>query len=141
MAILVLDDLLPAYQFHVWLGNDEFGFSKLSGLAREIETVTYQEGGLNDRVHVLPGPTKNCGTVRLERGVYNGSSFPLYEIGKRLTVPLRIEIWKEDNPRRGGQVISLHGLVIKKWEVGDLDAQTNALLIDRFELSYEFMFV
>lgn len=54
---------------------------------------------------------------------------------------MRIEVWKQDNPLYGGKVFTLDGLVIKRWEVGDLDAQQNALLIDRFELSYEDMFL
>ena len=58
-------DPLAAYQFHVRLGLLEFGFSRVSGLQQSRETITYQEGGLNDRVHVLPGPTKS---------VWNGGS-------------------------------------------------------------------
>lgn len=136
MAELLRIDPLPAYNFHVWLGILEFGFSKVSGLARESDPITYQEGGVNDHVHVLPGPTKNCGTIRLERGVYVGQILPLYLVGAKLDVPMRIEVWKQDNPLYGGKVFTLDGLVIKRWEVGDLDAQQNALLIDRFELSY-----
>ena len=52
-------DPLAAYTFRVWLGEDEYGFSKVSGLSRESEAVVYQEGGLNNRVHVLPGVVKN----------------------------------------------------------------------------------
>lgn len=72
MLNLLHQDPLSAYNFHVRLGPLEFGFSKASGLQREAEPVTYQEGGLNDRIHVLPGPVKNCGTLRLERGAYAG---------------------------------------------------------------------
>lgn len=140
MAVVVPNDPLPAYNFRVWLGNHEFGFSKVSGLSRESEPFTYQEGGVNDRVHVLPGPTKNCGTVRLERGIYKGGSLPFYAVGVKLSASMRIEIWNDDAPSESAKAFMLSGLVIKKWEVGDLDAQTNALLIDRFELSYEFMY-
>ena len=34
---------------------------------------------------------------------------------------------------------TLTGLVVKKFEVGEMDAMQNALLIDRFELGYEAM--
>jgi phage tail-like protein len=33
------------------------GFSEVSGLGSEIEVESYREGGVNDFVHKLPGPT------------------------------------------------------------------------------------
>lgn len=134
-------DPLTAYNFHIHLGTLEFGFSKVSGLQREAEPVTYQEGGLNDRVHVLPGPVKNCGTLHLERGAYAGEDFPFYLVGERLSVPLRLEIWNEANSKFGGKVYTLAGLVVKKFEAGELDAVQNVLLIDRFDLSYEYLHI
>ncbi len=139
MADVVRDGPLPAFQFHVRLDDLEFGFSKVSGLSREIEPVLYQEGGLNDRVHVLPGPVKSCGTVRLERGVYQGERVPFYLVGVKLNVPMRIEVWKQDSPKNGGKVFTLTGLVVKRWEVSDLDALQNSLLIDRFDLGFEHL--
>lgn len=130
---------LAAYTFHVLIGQKEFGFSRLSGLQREAETVTYQEGGLNDRVHVLPGAAKNSGAVRLERGACAGEYFPFYLVGERLA-SLRIEVWHPESGKKG-KVYTLSDLVVKKWEVGELDALQNTLLIDRFELSYGYMSV
>lgn len=133
-------DPLAAYQFHVRLGLLEFGFSKVSGLQRTRETITYQEGGLNDRVHVLPGPTKSCGTIRLERGAYFGEYFPFYLVGERLSWPMRVELWVASSPvPLLGKVYTLTGLVVKKWEAGELDALQNAVVIDHFELDYEYM--
>ena len=129
---------LAAYAFRVWAGKTEFGFSKVSGLARETETFTYQEGGLNDRVHVLRGAVKNADTLRLERGVYAGNDFPFYLVGERLKNTMRIEIWNPANQVRSDKVYLLSGLIVKIWEVGELDALQNAVLIDRFELSYEY---
>ncbi len=141
MLNLLHQNPLSSYNFHVRLGVFEFGFSKVSGLQRETEPFTYQEGGLNDRIHVLPGPVKNCGTLRLERGAYAGEYFPFYLVGEKLTVPLRLEIWNEANSMLGGKVYTLVGLVVKKFEVGDMDAMQNTLLIDRFELNYESMYI
>ena len=141
MLELLRHDPLSAYNFHVRLGVMEFGFSRASGLQRESEPVTYQEGGLNDRVHVLPGPVKNCGTLHLERGAYAGEYFPFYLVGEKLAVPLRLEIWNEANSMLGGKVYTMTGLVVKKFEVGEMDAAQNTLLIDRFDISYEYMSV
>ena len=51
---------------------------------------------------------------------------------------MRIEIWNPANQVRSDKVYLLSGLIVKKWEVGELDALQNAVLIDRFELSYEY---
>ncbi len=139
MAELITREPLAAYDFHVWIGEKEFGFARVSGLARESEPFTYQEGGVNDRVHLLPGPVKNSGTLRLERGVYAGELFPFYLVGERLKAAARLEIWGEANAAAAGKIYTLTGLVVKKFEVGEMDAMQNALLIDRFELGYEAM--
>lgn len=134
-------DPLAAYQFHVRVGKQELGFSRVSGLQRERETFTYQEGGLNDRVRLLPGPARNAGTLRLERGVYYGEYFPFYLEGERLDVPVTVEVWAERPQPKPAKIYTLTGVIIKKWEVGDLDAMQNAILIDKFELGYEYMAV
>lgn len=131
-------DPLLGFAFRVRIGLLEFGFSKVSGLQRESDVLTYQEGGLNDRIHVLPGPVKSCGTLRLERGAYAGEYFPLYLAGERIP-DLRIEVWDTVCQKPMGKVYTLVGLVVRKWEAGDLDAQQSALLIDRFELNYEYL--
>lgn len=132
---------LAAYQFHVRVGEQEFGFSRVSGLQRERETFQYQEGGLNDRVHLLPGPARNSGVLRLERGAYFGEYFPFYLAGERLGWPVTVEVWTERPEPKPAKVYTLTGVVVKKWEVGDLDAMQNAILIDRFELGYEYLAV
>ncbi len=141
MLQLLRGDPLTAYNFHVRIGVMEFGFSKASGLQRQADPILYQEGGLNDRVHVLPGPVKKCGTLHLERGVYAGEYFPFYLVGERLAVPLRLEIWNQANSMLGGKVYTLTGLVVEKFEVGEMDATHSNLLIDRFDLNYEYLYV
>lgn len=144
---------LAAYTFRVWLGQEEYGFSKVSGLSRESEAAVYREGGLNNRVHVLPGTVKQPGVLRLERGAYVGKEFPFYLAGERLNETLRIDIrpplppGKKGEPKgqekskNKGKVYALTGLWVKKWEVGGLDALQNTLLIDQFELNYEYIYI
>ncbi|MDE6590010.1 MAG: phage tail protein [Oscillospiraceae bacterium] len=137
-------DPLAAYTFRVWLGQEEYGFSKVSGLGRESEATVYQEGGLNNRVHVLPGVVKHPGVLRLERGAYVGKGFPFYLAGERLGETLRIDV-RPPLPSKGeaqkGKVYALTGLWVKKWEVGGLDALQDTLLIDQFELNYEYIYI
>lgn len=139
MAILVRGDPLSAFLFRVCIGKEEFGFSKISGLQREIETVTYKEGGLNSQVHVFPGAVRSGGIVHLERGSYAGEQFPFYLVGERLKEPMYIEIYNPFNRSVIDKSYILQGLVVQKWEAGELDAMQNALHIDRFELSYEYL--
>lgn len=134
-------DPLACYTFHVWLGTLEFGFSRVSGLSREAETTIYQEGGVNDRVHVLRGPVKNPGALRMERGAYAGEYFPFYLAGERLFLPMRIEVRAPEGLHLMGKFYTVTGLVVKKWEAGELDALQNTLLIDKFELQYEYLYV
>lgn len=132
-------DPLASYTFRVRIGELEFGFSRVSGLGRETASTVYQEGGLNDRVHVLRGPVKSCGVLRMERGVYEGESVPFYFTGERLNQPMRIEVASPGGDRPPGKIYTLTGLVVKKWEAGDLDALQSAVLIDRFELDFEYL--
>lgn len=134
-------DPLAAYAFRVRLGTREFGFSRVSGLSREAEATVYQEGGLNDRVHVLRGPVKSPGTLRLERGAYAGEYFPFYLAGERLPQAMRIEVRPPGMLNPPGKFYTATGLMVKKWEVGELDALQNTVLIDRFELNYEYLYV
>jgi len=130
-------DPLAAFQFQVVLGKETYGFSKLSGLQRERNITTYQEGGLNGYVHLFPGPAKSGGTLKLERGAYAGENFPFYLTGERLSIPMRVEVWNPSKRQQIDKCYTLTGLIVKRWEVGELDALQNALLIDRFELDYE----
>lgn len=146
-------DPLAAYTFRVWLGQEEYGFSKVSGLGRESEAAVYQEGGLNNRVHVLPGIVKQPGVLRLERGAYAGKKFPFYIAGERLSDTLRLEIRPPAPPKKKGEekgqaaakpkgkVYALTGIWVKKWEVGELDALQDKLLIDQFELNYDYLYI
>ena len=132
---------LAAYTFRVWIGQTEYGFSKVSGLSREAEATVYREGGLNNRVHVLPGMVKNPGLLRLERGAYVGKKFPFYLAGERLSETLRIDIRPPGGFLEKGKVYALTGLWVKKWEAGELNALQNTLLIDQFELHYDYLYI
>lgn len=135
-------DPMGAYRFLVFIGNQEYGFSKISGLRRERENFTIQEGGLNDRVHILPGPAKNGGTIRLERGVYTGELLPFYMVGEPIGDSMTVELWDDQSEHKGKKKIyRLTGLVVRAWEVGELDASQNQILVDRMELDYEFLHV
>ncbi|HEY7343071.1 MAG TPA: phage tail protein [Ktedonobacterales bacterium] len=49
-------------------------FTEVSGLQLEMEVMEYQEGGVNDFVHRLPGRTKSSNLV-LKRGITSSNEF------------------------------------------------------------------
>lgn len=45
------------------------GFTEVSGLQIEVETEDYREGGLNEYIHKLAGPTRYPSNLVLKRGL------------------------------------------------------------------------
>lgn len=45
------------------------GFMEVSGLQVEVEVHDYREGGLNEYIHKLPGPTRYPSNLVLKRGI------------------------------------------------------------------------
>lgn len=132
---LPLMDPLPGYRFNVFLNKEVMGFQKVTGISREIETEVYHEGGLNNMVHVFP---KACGgkrVLRMERGAYGGVGHPFCMVGERIDGNLSLMVL--DNQGLPVKKYLFMGLLVKRWEVGELSAEQNSLLIDCFEVCYE----
>lgn len=63
------DDPIMNFRFHVEIdGLVLAGFTEVSGLEIEIETETYQEGGVNDYTHFLPKRIKHR-NLELKQGL------------------------------------------------------------------------
>lgn len=129
--------MVPGYHFIVFLDTTAMGFKKVSGVSREIEVEEYREGGLNTRVHVFPKACATGRTLHLEKGIYSGVSHPFYIVGEKLKGSMTLIVMGSSGLPQKSYVFT--GLIVKKWEVGDMEADQNSLLIDRFELSYEDM--
>ncbi len=132
---LPFTEIIPGYRFVVTVGGLLFGFQKITGVGREIETETYHEGGLNTMVHVFP---KYCGgehILKMEKGVCGGVEHPFCMVGGRIFGALDLIVMDGRGLPLKNYLFT--GLLIKKWEIGELSAEQNGLLIDRFEVSYE----
>lgn len=128
-------DPLPGYRFIVSLNNILMGFQKITGMKSQIETETIREGGLNTRVHVLP---KSCSAeqiLRLEKGIYAGQINPLCLVGQKIPGVLNVMVM--DNQRKPLKTYLFTELIVKSWEVGEMSADQNGILVDHFEISYE----
>ena len=132
---LPIADPIPGYRFIVFFNNIIMGFQKVSGISREVETEIYHEGGMNTSVHIFP---KYCGgerTLRMEKGVCRGPGHPFCLTGARMEGPLNLIVM--DNLGTPLKSYLFTGLVLKAWDVGELSAEQNSILTDRFEVSYE----
>lgn len=129
--------LLTNYRFIVLCNDIMMGFNKISGISRHIGVETYQEGGLNTTIHAFPKAVDSEHTLTLEKGCYMGISHPFYLVGERIN-SMRIEVINSIGiPMKSYQ---FSGVFVKSWETGELNAQTNSLLIDKFELAYEYFY-
>jgi phage tail-like protein len=128
-------DPIPGYRFIVFLNSVIMGFQKVSGISREVETESYHEGGLNTSVHTFPKYCSSEKILRMEKGVCQGAEHPFCLIGVRLEGPLNLIVM--DN--RGNPLKSylFTGLILKAREVGELSAEQNSILTNRFDVSYE----
>ena len=129
-----MSTILPAYNFGVRIGilPLSLGFQKVSGIQSSIETITYQEGGMNRSVHVFPKGVLNAGTLIMEKGRFLLDPIQ-FLLGERINY-LSIDVMSNDHLVLKTYIVK--DALVKKWSVSDMNAQENGLLIDRFELEY-----
>jgi phage tail-like protein len=116
-------------------------FQRISGLSRELDVTAYSEGGENLRNQYFAGKIQH-GSLRLERGVmaltplsicfnaqllsgkvmYLDAVITLFDLG-----PLPLSNW-----------LITRALPVR-WQTGDLDANSNSVLINTMELRYQEM--
>lgn len=116
-------------------------FQRVSGLSRELEVTQQREGGENAR-NLWLAEKVNHGSLVLERGVMNASP---------LTVQFDRVLRRESTLWANVVIILLneislpvttwtlsHALPVR-WQMGDLDANSNTVLINTLELRYQDM--
>ncbi|MDR1753576.1 MAG: phage tail protein [Eubacterium sp.] len=132
-------ELLTGFRFIVSIGPLQMGFQQLSGISRQIELETYQEGGLNGFVHIFSKPISGAATLTMEKGVYPVAYNPFYMVGERLPYPLIVMLLTTDGIP--GKTYTFNDCIIKKWQTGNFHATENKLIIDTFEVGYTDFFV
>ncbi len=147
----VIDTVLPAFNFYVGFLEDGEelslfdiaglfigGFSEVQGLDNSMSIESYLEGGLNDRVHRLPGRF-DVANITLTKGV--GFTDDLWNW---------LEAWQKGEAMRKSVFILLANsmkIPLKIWSAERclpvrftgpvLNAQTSALAIEKLELAPE----
>lgn len=125
---------LTKLQFQVELdGFPVASFTEVMGLDSETEVIEYREGTEDITPRKIPGLTK-YGNITLKRGVSRDLS--LWE-------------WMKHKDRRDGTITLLNRnrepqLRIRfrsgwpcRWELSDLDASSNEILVETLEISHQ----
>ncbi len=123
-----------------------FGFQKVSGLKSDVDVVEYREGGDNLTVRKLPGLVK-WDPITCEKGVVNSldlwKAFNIlttigdeYGTKKNYRGTLTITVKSRSNTTSVRKYVCEKAWV-SSYEVGELDAQGNAVLIERVVFQHE----
>jgi phage tail-like protein len=121
-------------------GIQEAFFRECSGLEGEIEVLPYDEGGVNDHPHKLPGRAKFPNVI-LKRGVTDSQdlwkwfSDMIQGTVKRKTVHIILFDAKGSEVRRW----TFEGAYPVKWSGPSFNSNENAVAIETMELAHEGM--
>ena len=125
-------------------GIQEAFFRECSGLEGEIEVLSYEEGGVNDHPHKLPGRAKSPNVV-LKRGMTDSNDLWQWfsDVTKgvtkgkieRRTVEIVLCDAKGSEVRRW----TFYGAYPIKWTGPSLNSTENAVAIETLELAHEGM--
>ena len=131
-------DPLLDFRFHVEIDGLLFaGFSEASGLSVEITTDEYNEGGVNEFVHVLPKTVKYQNIV-LKQGILHS---------KKMWKWIQ-NVQEGKIKKRNGRIILLDGSYFSrwywnftdaypvKWSGSDLKATGSDVFVETLELSH-----
>ena len=138
------------YKFRVkWDGRYVAGISKVGGLKRSVEVVTYRSGGDPSTTHKSPGNAK-YDPVTLERGVTHDTEFEkwankVWNFGSGLGAEVSLKDFRKDIIvelyNEAGQVVLAYK-IYRCWPsaftaLPDLDASGNAVAIQSITLENE----
>lgn len=87
------------------------GFSEVSGLQVEIEVQEYREGGMNEYIHKLAGPTRYPSNLVLKRGLTDAALWIWHQEGRKGAIR-----------RRNGSIVLLDSAGVEKWRWNFLGA-------------------
>lgn len=131
----MLMEPLTGMRFDVVIGPYILGFSKVQGLKSQVMLTPIREGGVNDRVHMLPAPVQQNGKAVFERGWRGFTSLEsfLLKPGKRIDMDVAVVVYNEWNIP-AGELRLLAPVVVESWELGDISAKDSAVIVKRLTL-------
>jgi phage tail-like protein len=134
-------DPAPSFKFKVELGGIiEAHFTECSGLNVERAVLQYEEGGVNDRVHILPGRFKYSNIV-LKHGVTESSVlWNWYKKGSQsgIVTGLRnISILLFDSTGKQVKRWNINGAYPIKWSGPDLNTANSQVAVETLEIAHQ----
>lgn len=130
-------------EFAISRNKNDVRFQTVSGLSVEYDMEEYKEGGENRFPHKLPVRTKYADLV-LKRGMLTDSevlNWCLRAFRDRDFAPSDLTVIlmnEKSEPLRSWKVANA---IPRKWQVSDLNANDNAVVIETLELSYRYFTV
>ena len=127
------------YNFTVVIDGVNAGcFQSVSGLSHEIEVLSHQEGGVNDRQHKLPGQGSYPNIV-LKVGFINDGAFEGWHFGfvKKPSARKLVTITLNDNAGKEVKSWSFNRCWPVKWEGPELSSDGAEIAIETLEIAHE----
>jgi len=112
------------------------GFSDVSGLQSEVEVFDYREGGQNDYIHRLAGPTRYPSNLVLKRGITDSRTLWLWHCAARagLVERLNLGVLLLNSERFPVRVWIVEQAYPVRWVGPELKADANTVAIETLEL-------
>ncbi len=127
-------------EFDISKAGDDTRFQTVSGLSVEYDYESFKEGGENRFEHKLPVRTKYADMV-LKRGMLTNS-----DVIKWFLAAFRNREFKPSDMNvilmgENGQPLRTWNVahaIPKKWQVSDLNANENSIVVETMELTYRY---
>lgn len=121
--------------FWVFIGLLKLSFTKVSGFEQDVDKESFVEGGVNNAGVQMVVPKKERRTLRFERGIQTLSP-AVVAMRPGVSIPLGITVIMMNDKNIPVYTYHVNDCIVTKWEVSDFDANTAAVVIDTFEISY-----
>ncbi len=128
----------PDCRFYVEINQQkEAVFTEVSGLQFEMDVLEYQEGGLNDVVHRLPGPTK-VSNLTLKRGMTRSNEFFKWyaEVARGQITRRNVSVVMYDVKGEELTRWNLENAYPVKWIGPQFSAEGKAIAVETLELAH-----
>jgi phage tail-like protein len=130
-------------EFSISKNKNDVRFQAVSGLSVEYDMEEYKEGGENRFTHKMPVRTKYADLV-LKRGMLVDSevfNWCIKAFRDREFKPTDLSIILMNEKGQPLRVWNVTHAIPKKWQVSDLNANDNSVVIETLELIYQYFTV
>jgi phage tail-like protein len=139
MTLRSLSDPSPNYKYGLEIGGVLVaGFTACSGLEVSRETLEVVEGGINDHVHVLPGPLQH-GHITFKRGItFTSFLWEWFHWGMFDTAVLRLPVvvFRYDVSGIPVSIFPILDAYPVKWEGEGLRADGHEAALETLEIAF-----